>query len=158
MTRHVAATAERGLATFLLEMALDRSRIKARFAAMLLDERTARGDGDARRFPQPEMAKLLGYSLRQYQRLEDPDNASMPGWRGINNILATLGRDEDDVFTSPGENKTPPASADVQEQLWEALAMLRDIRSGQRELADRVKRLEESASRGANTQSHHGSA
>lgn len=107
MARQMSATRRDGLSTFLLEMALDKARMKARLAAVLLDERTRRGLGDARRYPQPEMARLLGYSLRQYQRLEDADDPSLPGWDDLTEILAKLERPETDVFGSDNISDAP---------------------------------------------------
>lgn len=103
MTRQMSATRRDGRATFLLEMALDKARMKARLAAVLADERRQRGNGDPRRFPQPEMAALLGYSLRQYQRLEDPDDPSLPTWDDLTAILAKLERDPAEIFADDEE-------------------------------------------------------
>lgn len=105
MASNVSATRRDGLSTFLLEMALDKARMKERLAAVLLEERKKRGHGDARRFPQPEMASLLGYSLRQYQRLEDPNEGSMPVWGDLYEILDKLGRPHTDIF---GDEEPPP--------------------------------------------------
>jgi transcriptional regulator with XRE-family HTH domain len=107
----MSATQLGGLSTFLLEMALDKARMKGRLAAVLQDERRIRGRGDARRFPQPEMARLLGYSLRQYQRLEDPDDGSLPTWDDLNEILAKLGRPQSDIFAE--ESDEPPLNGEL---------------------------------------------
>lgn len=98
MARHMSATPLVGLSTFLLEMALDKARMKGRLASVLVDERRKRGHGDAKRFPQPKMAELLGYSLRQYQRLEDADDGSLPSWDDLTEILAKLDRPPSDIF------------------------------------------------------------
>jgi transcriptional regulator with XRE-family HTH domain len=105
----MSATPLGGLSTFLLEMALDKARMKGRLAAVLQDERRIRGRGDARRFPQPEMARLLGYSLRQYQRLEDPDDGSLPTWDALTEILTKLERPQSDIF---GEEETDEQPAE----------------------------------------------
>lgn len=94
----MSATRRDGRATFLLEMALDKARMKARLAAVLADERRQRGNGDPRRFPQPEMAALLGYSLRQYQRLEDAGDPSLPTWDDLTAILTKIERDPSEIF------------------------------------------------------------
>jgi transcriptional regulator with XRE-family HTH domain len=114
MARQMSATRRDGLATFLLEMALDKARMKARLASVLIEERTKRGHGDARRFPQPEMADLLDYSLRQYQRLEDPDSESLPNWDTLTRILDLLGRPSSDIFgdDEEAEIEGPEARSD----------------------------------------------
>lgn len=65
---------------------------------MLREERVRRGGGDGRRFPQPVMADLLGYSLRQYQRLEDPGHPSLPPRRKLELIARRLGLDTSRLF------------------------------------------------------------
>jgi hypothetical protein len=114
MARQMSATRRDGLATFLLEMALDKARMKARLASVLLEERQQRGHGDARRFPQPAMAALLGYSLRQYQRLEDPDEGSLPLWEDLTQILAKLGRPDSDIFGEDADAADPAESLELE--------------------------------------------
>jgi len=124
----MSATRRDGLATFLLEMALDKARMKARLAAVLADERRQRGKGDPRRFPQPEMAALLGYSLRQYQRLEDESDPSLPSWDDLNAILEKLGRDAGDIFADDDEPAdAPPATPDRAEAGVEETRELRAL-------------------------------
>lgn len=109
--------------------------MKERLAAVLLAERAKRGHGDARRFAQPAMADLLGYSLRQYQRLEDPDDPNLPGWSKLEAIADKLGLeasglfgDDADAPVSTATNGTPPLHADpalrqmVEEVVADALA------------------------------------
>lgn len=99
----VAAKSARGLSTFLLEMALDESRMRERFAAKLLAERTRRGGGDARRYPQPQMAELLGTTLRSYQGWEAGER--MPRWRNLERIAATLAWNVSELFE---DDELPP--------------------------------------------------
>lgn len=102
--------------TFLLEVALDRARVKQRLAAALTRERERRGGDDARRFPQPKMAELLGYSLRQYQRLEDPDDPSLPRWDDLEKIADKLGLEGDELFgDATAEPTTPEVASDARE-------------------------------------------
>jgi hypothetical protein len=108
----MAATRDGGRATFLLEVALDRARTKARLAGVLLQERARRGGGDARRFPQPQMAALLGYSLRQYQRLEDPEDTSLPGWNDLERIMGRLELDASTIFDDDLQQDVDVATAD----------------------------------------------
>lgn len=107
----MSATSGGGRSTFLLEVALDRARLKQRLAETLIDERTRRGRGDARQFPQPQMADLLGYSLRQYQRLENPDDPNLPTWSGIEAIAERLSIDAADLFASAETPDTPLTDA-----------------------------------------------
>lgn len=63
---------------------------------LLRQGREQLGGGDARRFPQPRMADLLGVSLRQYQRWERGD--SQPSAHAVERIrraLAAEGRREE---------------------------------------------------------------
>lgn len=130
MASNLSATLAGTRATFLLELALDRAHLKARLAARLLDERTRRGMGDARKFPQPKMADLIGYSLRQYQRLEDAEDSSMPSFADMEEIAAKLEFDMAELFAdepeeTPAEDVTPsPSPGDVGE-LRRELAHLR---------------------------------
>lgn len=78
--------------------------MKERLSAALIAERARRGGGDPRRFPQPKMADLLGYSLRQYQRLEDANDPNLPTWNRIEIILARLELDADALFGEPSDN------------------------------------------------------
>jgi transcriptional regulator with XRE-family HTH domain len=57
-------------------------------ALVLREGRASLGGGDAKRFPQPRMAELLGVSLRQYQRWER--GVSQPRPRDLERIVATL--------------------------------------------------------------------
>lgn len=82
--------------------------MKERLAAVLLAERVKRGHGDARRFAQPAMADLLGYSLRQYQRLEDPDDPNLPGWGKLEAIADKLGLEAAELF---GDSDAPISTA-----------------------------------------------
>ena len=97
----MTATRDDVRSTFLLELALDRAHLKKRFAALMLSGRTKRGYGDARKYPQPEMARELGVSLRQYQRWEDPDHPSMPTFPGVTKLCERLGVDTSILFTEP---------------------------------------------------------
>ena len=87
--------------SLLLAVALTRAQVKERFAAMLLSERTKRGHGDPRNYPQPEMARELNVSLRQYQRWEDANDPSMPGTGGLLKVCETLGRDPQEIYDDP---------------------------------------------------------
>lgn len=132
MTRSLSATGNGGRATFLLEVALDRARIKQRFAKLLYDERVRRGGGDARRFPQPEMAQLLGIGMRQYQRWEDPDDGSLPYWRNIEAIGEKLDVDVSDLFNAvqqlePEESPEPADLASLRRELATEIGRLRDV-------------------------------
>jgi transcriptional regulator with XRE-family HTH domain len=109
MARHMSATRDSGRATFLLEVALDRARMKTRLARLLFEERVKRGGGDAHRFAQPEMARLIGYSARQYQRLENADDPSLPGWRDLERIMEKLDLDPSAIFSE--EENEPEVSA-----------------------------------------------
>ena len=117
MARMMSATRGDARATFLLEVALDRARLKQRLAETLLRERVERGGGEARRFPQPRMAELLGYSLRQYQRLEDPNDASLPTWTDLERIADRLDLDASEIFGDP----TPDVGAVSQDDELHAL-------------------------------------
>lgn len=110
MAANLSATRDGGRSTFLLEVALDRARMKQRLAAALLAQRVERGGGDARRFPQPAMAQLLGYSLRQYQRLEDPDDPNLPTWNNIESIGDKLGLNASELFGDEPEGEQPAAT------------------------------------------------
>lgn len=120
----------------MLEVALDRSRMKERLADALIQERTRRGGGDARRFPQPKMAELLGYSLRQYQRLEDAEDGGLPSWENLDAIAEKLGLSPSDLFDDdPGQpaRRAEPAPdltarlQKVEERLSKSEALLRRI-------------------------------
>jgi hypothetical protein len=141
MARHLAATSSGGRATFLLEVALDRARMKTRLAGVLAEERARRGGGDARRYPQPQMAQLLGYSLRQYQRLEDPEDPSLPGWNDLERIMEILELDASAIFGDRDEAvdvATPGDVVDLRE-LRDELARHHD------EVIERLDRIEELA-------------
>jgi transcriptional regulator with XRE-family HTH domain len=121
----MSATTLDGLSTFLLEMALDKRQMKERLAAVLLEERKTRGHGDPRRFAQPAMAGLLGYSARQYQRLENADDASLPVYSDLIEILEKLGRPTSDIF---GEEDVEPETLDEP-----ASSVSEDVRLGRLE-------------------------
>lgn len=131
----MSATWSGGRARFLLEVALDRSRMKERLADALIQERTRRGNGDPRRFPQPKMAELLGYSLRQYQRLEDPEDGGLPSWENLDAIAERLGLNPADLFddasaAKPVVEPEPDLRArlqKVEERLSKSEALLRRI-------------------------------
>lgn len=142
MARHTAATLPDARGTFLLEVALDRARVKQRLAIALVDERSRRGGGDARRFPQPEMARELGYSLRQYQRLENPDDPSLPRWGELEQIAERLGLDADRLFGDDGdEPPTPPVGAPAGD-LDALFVEVRNVAEEVRQLRAAVRRLE----------------
>ena len=84
----IAATNNRALSTFLLEMALDEAHIRERLAALLLAERAKRGGGDARRFPQPRMAALIEVETRAYQDWEA--GVRIPKWSNLEKIAEVL--------------------------------------------------------------------
>lgn len=141
MARHLAATPHGGRATFLLEVALDRARMKARLAGILVAQRSERGGGDARRFPQPEMARLLGYSLRQYQRLEDANDPSLPSWSDLERIMGILDLDAAAIF-EPYDDEQPSTLVSRDVELQE----LRDqISSNHDEVIKRLDALAELA-------------
>lgn len=110
MARLKSATRDGALSTFLLEVAFDRARMKKRFAAALLEQRAERGGGDPRRFPQPEMAALLGVGLRQYQRWEDPEDPSLPYWRNLEQIAEELNVDVAEIV---GSDQQPVSVDDI---------------------------------------------
>lgn len=171
MARNATATFNVARATFLLEMALDRAQMKERLARVLLEERTKRGHGDPRRFPQPEMARLLSVALRTYQRWEAPDDPMLPYWRNLEQIAATLDRDLADLVGDADQDAAAalvPATdraeevADlqgrgeiVQDKLVLAVqALLNRIdseraerRSGEKEFAQRLSALERSVNK-----------
>lgn len=141
MTANLSATRDGGRATFLLEVALDRARLKQRLAAVLLAERTERGLGDARRFPQPAMAAVLGYSLRQYQRLEDPDDPNLPSWNNIEVIADKLGLDPSDLFGDDGSEPKPTENGSATPPPQSELDALRQDLQEQREQLARMEAL-----------------
>lgn len=143
MARHAAATLEVTRGTFLLEVALDRARLKARLAEALLRERTRRGGGEARRFPQPKMAAELGYSLRQYQRLEDPNEPGIPNWDDLERIVERLGINPAEIFDdATDEPPTHPGDEDDDPQM-QILRALEALRESARESQALQSRLEE---------------
>lgn len=143
MTVMLAATTGGGRATFLLEMALDRARLKERLAARLFAERAARGHGDARRFPQPEMARLIGYSIRQYQRLEDPDDQSLPSFADLERIAGVLEFDVADLFADDDRVEVTPSSDDeIAELRAEVAAALRQVEAERAEIREQLARIE----------------
>lgn len=121
MASNLSATRDVGRATFLLEVALDRARMKERLAAVLLAERAKRGHGDPRRFAQPAMADLLGYSLRQYQRLEDPDDPNLPGWSKLEAIADKLGLEASGLFGGDADAQVSTATNGEPLQLDESV-------------------------------------
>lgn len=138
----MSATLGGGLSTFLLEVALNRRRVKERLAALLIEERGRRapdGSGDPRRFPQPEMARLLGYSLRQYQRLEDPEDGSLPRFDQMQQLLEKLDRPSSDVYgdEEPPSLETTGEDDDVNE---DRLARMEEEVGEVRELLEAVAR------------------
>lgn len=102
----MSATLNDARATFLLEVALDRARLKQRLAEALYRERVLRGGGEARRFPQPKMAELLDYSLRQYQRLENADDPNLPSWNDLERIADRLDLDAAALFGDAEDEET----------------------------------------------------
>lgn len=152
MARHTSATVNGGFSTFLLEVAFDRAGVKRRLAAALVAERTRRGGGDARRFPQPEMARELGYSLRQYQRLEDPDDPNLPSWKNVEAIAEKLGLDTTVIFDDGvvDEQVTPSSDAETIAALREEVGRLQqevqasrqDTQAGRREVKQLLERVE----------------
>ena len=125
----MSATRDSGRATFLLEVALDRARMKTRLARLLFDERVKRGGGDPHRFAQPEMARLIGYSARQYQRLENADDPSLPGWRDLERIMEKLDLDPNAIFSDDEEPEAPkaPTGDDQMVALREEVGEVREI-------------------------------
>jgi transcriptional regulator with XRE-family HTH domain len=87
--------------SLLLELALDRARLKERFAAMLIAERTQRGLGRAREYPGRVMAAELGIEYRQYQRWEKADDPSMPTIPKMLAVCEKLERDPAELFGDP---------------------------------------------------------
>lgn len=87
--------------------------MKQRFAAALHDARRKRGGGDASTFPQHKMAEEIGYSLRQYQRLENPNVADLPPWTKIEKIADQLDLDLSTLFADPEPANGATPSADV---------------------------------------------
>ena len=122
MACYKSATFDGVRGSLLLELALDRARLKERFAAMLLDERAQRGHGDARRYPQPKMAAELGLSLRQYQRWENPADPSMPGTEEMLKVCEAFSRSPSELFGEVEPVETEPIDA---EQLGRAIAATR---------------------------------
>lgn len=101
MTLHMSATRSDMRGSLLLEVALDRAKLKERFAALLFSERARRGHGDPRSYPQPEMAHDLSMSLRQYQRWENPDDPSMPTTKDLMLVCEKLERNPAELFEDP---------------------------------------------------------
>lgn len=130
-------------------MALDRARLKQRLSAALIKERTQRGNGDARRFPQPKMAELLGYSLRQYQRLEDPNDGNLPSWDSLETILDKLGLSSDDIFggddatdvTTPPTPLLPGEGGVAAAEVHELLDEVRQVHAELGQLRDEVRQV-----------------
>jgi hypothetical protein len=58
------------------------------------------------------MAQLLGYSLRQYQRLEDPEDPSLPGWNDLERIMGRLELDASTIFDDDLQQDVDVATAD----------------------------------------------
>lgn len=117
----VAATTTRAFSRFLLEMALDKARMRERLAARLLQERARRGGGDARRFPQPEMASLLNVSLRTYQGWES--ETILPSWRNLEGIASALEWDLEELFgdESAPDVEVPDVAATQQDEAAESV-------------------------------------
>lgn len=126
---NIAATRDSVRATFLLEVALDEARTRQRVADFLLQERSRRGHGDARRFPQPKMADLLGVSLRTYQHWEAAD--TMPTWRNLEEVAGRLKVDVTDII---GE-VSPEVAAAGETEILDRLD----------EIVQRLERLEKAA-------------
>jgi transcriptional regulator with XRE-family HTH domain len=125
----MTATRERARATFLLQVALDEARTRQRIAAALLAARARLGGGDARRFPQPKMAEVLGVSLRTYQHWEAAE--TMPRWRNLEEIADRLEVDVSELVGSgdAGQATESDGSRDLQRQILEELSALRaDLR------------------------------
>lgn len=104
--------------------------MKARLAAVLLAERTRRGGGDPRRFPQPEMARLIDYSLRQYQRLEDENDSSIPTWNVLERIMGILDLDPSVIFAPAEEEEDQPTEDQMvalREEVAEVRAMVAEL-------------------------------
>lgn len=93
------------------------------------------------------MAQLLGYSLRQYQRLEDPADQSLPRWSELERITRELGIDS--LFTEDEVEEEQPETVDLRE--------LRDHLDAQHdEVVRRLERIEELARSDAATRGHVG--
>lgn len=84
------------------------------------------GGGDAKRFPQPRMADLLGVSLRQYQRWERGD--SQPSVHAIERIRRALDAEHGREDTASIEAQVVALQAEIQ-ALRAELAALRSSRS-----------------------------
>lgn len=132
MTRPMSATWNATRSTFLLEVALDQARVRQRLAAALLRERGKRGRGDARKYPQPEMARLLNLSLRQYQRIEAGE--SMPRWRTLEQMADRLDITVADLI---GDSDEAISEAAVPGEEWSRVFDRLD------EILGRLDRLEE---------------
>lgn len=113
------------MATFLLEMALDQARIRQRIAERLI---AWRGAGI-----QPDAARALGISGRQYQRLEKAQ--STPRWRTIEQIADRMGISVGDLIGVEDllpATVQPPATVDLYDERFEQLvAELKGLRAGQ---------------------------
>lgn len=73
--------------------------MRKHLAARLLAERIKRGHGEARRFPQPEMARELGVSGRAYQGWEGEER--LPSWRNLEKMADHFGTTTEDLLGSP---------------------------------------------------------
>ena len=142
----MSATRSGARGSLLLAVALTRAQVKERFAAMLLSERTKRGHDDPRNYPQPEMARELNVSLRQYQRWEDANDPSMPGTGGLLKVCETLERDPAEIYDDPEPEPEPDDKfALIQEALRE---QAKADRAFEKRVEARLRGLEDAIRKG----------
>lgn len=117
------------MATFLLEMALDQARIRQRIAERLTAWR------ESKNLIQPDAARVLGLSARQYQRLEKAQ--STPRWRTIEQVAERMEISVADLIgmeelASLPASSQPPRTVDLDDERFERLfAELQILRDGQ---------------------------
>lgn len=95
----------------------DRHVVKERFAEALVEERLRLG------LSQPATAKLIGYSLRQYQRFEDPRDQGLPSLERLKDIIDRLGLD----LSFPQESPATKNPLTVEQRLDRVEKLLKRI-------------------------------
>ncbi len=140
----MTATSERARSRFLLEVALDHERLKARIAQRLRDHRESLRPKTS----QMEMSRLIRVngkmiSYRQYQRWEAAE--SMPGWKHIEAIAAALKITADELLSSEDDaaDEAPEAStgAAVPAVTTEIAAVVQELRAEAAEIRAERERL-----------------
>lgn len=134
-------TKTRHMATFLLEMALDQERVRQRIAARLLAWRQSKN------LIQPDAARQIGISNRQYQRLEAGHSTAR--WATIDMVADGLGISVEDLIGEgasgvPARADSPPKpSLRLDDDRFALLlAELTLLRSGQVEIQASQEQIE----------------